>query len=207
MSRPPYDLDRISAALHPLPAVPSGPAWNLDEVVDLLPGAAPVPAAVLVGLVPRASGIQVLLTRRTDGLRHHAGQVAFPGGRIELGDADARVAAIRETSEEIGVPASDLVPLGWLDPLATVTGFAVLPLVAAIAPDYQPHPEPGEVAEVFEVPLEFLMSAPNLREIRLDWRGRPRMVLEFVDHGMPTQRIWGATASILFNLRQRLENS
>lgn len=202
-----YDLERITAALHPLPAVPSGPAWNLDEIADLLPGATPVPAAVLVGLVPRASGIQVLLTRRTDGLRHHAGQVAFPGGRIELGDADARMAAIRETSEEIGVPASDLAPLGWLDPLATVTGFAVLPLVATVVPDYQPHPQPGEVAEVFEVPLEFLMSAPNLRQIRLDWRGRPRTVLEFVDRGMPTQRIWGATASILFNLRHRLENS
>lgn len=207
MKHPPYDLRDLDAALHPLPAVPMGAAWNLDEIADLLPDVAPVPAAVLVGLVPRASGIQVLLTRRTDALRHHAGQVAFPGGRIEPGDADARAAAIRETGEEIGLPASDLAPMGWLDPLVTITGFAVLPLVATIDPGYRPHPDPREVADVFEVPLEFLMSAPNLRSVQLDWRGRPRTVLEFADRGMPAQRIWGATASILLNLRHRLERS
>lgn len=207
MNRLPYDLDRIVAALHPLSAVPPGPPWNLDEIADLLPDVAPVPAAVLVGLVPRAGGIQVLLTRRTDGLRHHAGQVAFPGGRIEPGDADARAAAIRETGEEVGLAIPQLSPMGWLDPLVTITGFNVLPLVAAIAPDYRPHPDPGEVAEVFEVPLEFLMSGPNLRSVQLDWRGRPRTVLEFADRGLPAQRIWGATASILLNLRHRLEQT
>src|SRR5690606_40654089 len=76
-------LARIAAALHPLAMVPAGSAWNLDEIADLLPDAAPVPAAVLVGLVPRADGVRVLLTRRTRTLRHHAGQVSFPGGRIE----------------------------------------------------------------------------------------------------------------------------
>jgi hypothetical protein len=87
-----------------------------------------------------------------------------------------------------------------------VTGFKVLPLVAAVAPDYIARPDPREVAEVFEVPLDYLMTAANLRSVELDWRGRPRTVLEFVDRGMPGQRIWGATASILFNLRQRLES-
>lgn len=203
----PPELHRLQAALHPLAAVPRGMAWNLDEVADLLPAAAAVPAAVLVGLVPRGhDGLQVLLTRRTDALRHHPGQVSFPGGRIEPFDPDPRAAAIRETGEEIGLAPSQLAPLGWLDPLATVTGFTVLPLVAAITPDYVARPDPREVAEVFEVPLEYLMAAANLRHVDLQWRGRPRTVLEFVDRGMPGQRIWGATASILFNLRQRMEN-
>jgi 8-oxo-dGTP pyrophosphatase MutT (NUDIX family) len=199
-------LQRLQAALHPLAAIPEGAPWNLDEIADLL-HAATVPAAVLVGLVPRERGVTVFLTRRTDAQRHHAGQVSFPGGRIELSDADARAAAFRETGEEIGLAPPQLAPLGWLDPLATVTGFKVLPLVAAVAPDYIARPDPREVAEVFEVPLDYLMTAANLRSVELDWRGRPRTVLEFVDRGMPGQRIWGATASILFNLRQRLENA
>ena len=201
------DIARIGAALHPLCAVPAGRAWNLDEIDDLLPPSAPVPAAVLVGLVPRAQGWQVLLTRRTEVLRHHAGQVSFPGGRIEADDADATAAAIRETGEEIGVDPGAITPLGWLDPLATVTGFTVLPLVATITPDYLARPDPREVAEVFEVPLAFLMVAGNLRSVQLDWRGRPRTVLEFANHDAPARRIWGATASILLNLRRRLEQS
>lgn len=199
-------LARIAAALHPLAAVPATPAWNLDEIADLLPGAAPVPAAVLVGLVPRASGVQVLLTRRTEALRHHAGQVSFPGGRIEAADADAAAAAIRETREEVGIAASAITPLGWLDPLATVTGFTVLPLVATIDAGYHAAPDPREVAEAFEVPLSFLLAAHTLRRVSLDWRGKPRTVLEYADHdAAPARRIWGATASILFNLRQRLQ--
>jgi 8-oxo-dGTP pyrophosphatase MutT (NUDIX family) len=201
----PPALQRLQAALHPLAAIPQGAAWNLEEIADLLPAAGAVPAAVLVGLVPRERDVGVLLTRRTEALRHHAGQVSFPGGRIELSDADARAAAVRETGEELGLAPSQLLPLGWLDPLATVTGFTVLPLVAAVTPDYVARPDPREVAEVFEVPLDYLMSAANLRSVQLDWRGRPRTVLEFVDRGVPGQRIWGATASILFNLRQRME--
>ena len=205
MNRLPPALQGLGAALHPLPAIPRGPAWNLDEVADVLPSTSAVPAAVLVGLVPREEGVQVLLTRRTDGLRNHAGQVAFPGGRVEPGDADACAAAIREANEEIGIVRAQLLPMGWLDPLATVSGFTVLPLVAAVAVDFHPRPDPGEVAEVFEVPLDFLMHAPNLLIKELEWRGRRRSVLEYADRGMPAPRIWGATASILFNLRQRLE--
>lgn len=199
-------LARIAAALHPLASVPAAAAWNLEEVADLLPDAAPVPAAVLVGLVSRDAGVQVLLTRRTDALRHHAGQVSFPGGRIEPVDPDPAAAAIRETGEEVGIPGFEIAPLGWLDPLATVTGFTVFPLVATIAPAYHARPDPREVAEVFEVPLGFLMTEGNLRRVPLQWGGKPRTVLEYDDHGgMPARRIWGATASILLNLRQRLE--
>jgi 8-oxo-dGTP pyrophosphatase MutT (NUDIX family) len=200
-------LRRIAAALHPLGTMPGGPAWNLDEVAQLLPEPAAMPAAVLVGLVPREQGMQVLLTRRTDALRLHGGQVSFPGGRIEPGDRDAEAAAIRETVEEIGLAPPQLSPLGWLDPLATVSGFLVQPLVAAVAPDYRPRPDPREVDEVFEVPLDFLMAEANLRRVPLQWQGSERMVLEFADRGQPRLRIWGATASILLNLRQRLERA
>jgi 8-oxo-dGTP pyrophosphatase MutT (NUDIX family) len=152
-------------------------------------------------------GLQVLLTRRNDGMRHHPGQVSFPGGGIESDDADAAAAAVREAGEEIGLRPAQIQPLGYLDPLATITGFWVLPLVAVITPDYVARPDPREVAEVFEVPLAYLLAPENLLRIAIDAGGRPRQVLEFVDRGMPGQRIWGATASILFNLRERLRST
>lgn len=95
-----------------------------------------------------------------------------------------------------------MVPLGYLDPFLTVSGFRVTPVVAAIDPDYVPRPHPGEVAEVFEVPFDYLMSAAHLRQVEMEFRGRPRSVLEY---DWPGQRIWGATAAILYNLRRRLE--
>lgn len=204
MNPAPSELLRIRAALHPLQTAPAGPGWNLAELGGLLPDIELQQAAVLLGLVPRAAGIQVLLTRRTNALRHHAGQVSFPGGRIEPGDADPAVAAIREAGEEIGLAPAQIQPLGWLDPLLTITGFRVLPLVAAIAPDYLARPDPREVDAVFEVPLDFLLAPEHLAWIQITYAGRPRPVLEFVDRGIPEQRIWGATASILFNLRERL---
>ena len=197
------DAPGLLAALHPLSAPPDGPGWNLSELTDLIPtDIVSAPAAVLVGLVPRASATQVLLTRRTDSLRQHGGQVSFPGGRIEAADADAVAAAIRETREEIGLAPSQIQPLGFLDPLLTITGFRVQPVVAMLDVGYVAHPDPGEVADVFEVPLSFLLDPVNLVTHTLDYRGRPRQVLEY---RYPTQRIWGATASMLLNLRQRLE--
>ncbi len=194
---------RLLAALHPLDAAPESDGWNLDDLSGLLPeDALRAQAAVLVGLVPRGDGVQVLLTRRTDGLRQHGGQVSFPGGRIEPDDADAVAAALRETEEEIGVPGALIAPLGFLDPLVTITGFRVLPLVATIDPGYVARPDPNEVAEVFEVPLAFLLDPGNLTTRTLDYKGRARHVLEY---RWPSQRIWGATASMLLNLRQRLE--
>lgn len=201
----PDDFPRLAAALHPLSAPPGGPGWNLDELADLpVPDCDQSEAAVLVGLVPRDGGTRVVLTVRTAALRLHAGQVSFPGGRLEPGDADAVAAAIRESGEEVGLLPGQIVPLGYLDPLATVSGFRVLPVVAMLDPDYVARPDPGEVAEVFEVPLAFLLGAGNLVTRDIDYRGRPRRVAEFVDRHESPQRIWGATASILQNLRERL---
>ncbi len=189
---PPFDT--LAQALHPLGDPPTAPPWNRDELVDLIGDAVPVEAAVLVGLVPREDGLQVLLTRRTDSLRHHAGQVSFPGGRVEADDVDSVAAALRETHEEIGLGASLVAPMGYLDPMITITGFRVLPVVARVDPGYVAMPDPNEVAEVFEVDL-----------IGMDYRGRVRHVLEFERAPrVPQHRIWGVTATILFNLRERL---
>jgi 8-oxo-dGTP pyrophosphatase MutT (NUDIX family) len=203
------DLAHLRAVLHPLHAPPDGPGWNHRELEGLLPQAPMREAAVLVGLVARDTGWQLLLTRRTDALRHHAGQVSFPGGRIEPDDADAIAAALRESHEEIGLEAAQASPVGFLDPLCTITGFRVLPLVAVVDAEYVPRPDPAEVAEVFEVPLEYVLDPRNLgyREIIVPQDGRPRRVLEFVERGEPRQRIWGATASILLNLRDRITMS
>lgn len=198
-------LPALRGALHPLGATPSGAPWNHHELADLLGDAPAVDAAVLVGLVPRDSGLQVLLTRRTDSLRHHAGQVSFPGGRVEADDLDIVAAALREAQEEIGLGLGLATPLGFLDPLITITGFRVLPVVARIDPGFVAVPDPGEVAEVFEVDLDFLMHPDNLEHIDIEYRGRPRHVLQFRSPPQaPQQRIWGVTASILFNLRERL---
>lgn len=200
------DLAHLRAALHPLHAPPAGPGWNHRELHGLLPAAPLREAAVLVGLVGRDAGWQVLLTRRTEALRHHAGQVSFPGGRVEPDDADAVAAALRESQEEIGLAPGQAAPVGFLDPLCTITGFRVLPVVAMVDVAYVPRPDPAEVADVFEVPLAHLLDPRNLgfREFVAPADGRPRRVPEFVDRGDPRRRIWGATASILLNLRDRI---
>ena len=193
----------LARALHPLRQPPAGEGWNRTELDDLLPPSpALAEAAVLVGLVPREDGTRVLLTRRTDALRHHGGQVSFPGGRVETDDAGVLGAALRESHEEIALEARQVAPLGYLDPLLTVSGFRVTPVVAAVDPEYVPQPHPGEVAEVFEVPFAYLMSAAHVRQVEMEFRGRARSVLEY---DWPGQRIWGATAAILYNLRRRLE--
>ena len=197
------DLHR---ALHPLSAPPSGEAYNRDELRDILPvGLAPVPAAVLLGVVVREAGPRVLLTLRTGDLRHHAGQVSFPGGRLEAGDEGPLGAATREAWEEIGLPAAAVDPLGYLDPMLTITGFRVVPVVARIDPAFEPRPDPREVAELFEVPFADLVAPGNMASHDLHVGGRPRRVYEYVGPGASGHRIWGATALILHNLACRLE--
>jgi 8-oxo-dGTP pyrophosphatase MutT (NUDIX family)/predicted Fe-S protein YdhL (DUF1289 family) len=210
-ARMPHDLHTLlpeyaalRRALYPLDAQPALRGWNTEQLEGLVLPRPPAAAAVLAGLVPRSTGTTVLLTRRDDGLRHHGGQVSFPGGRVDAGDADAVAAALRESDEEIALKRAQVQPIGLLDTLATVTGFLVTPVVAVVHPGFVPVPNPGEVAEVFEVPLDYLMAPRNLRTVELDFKGRSRTVLEY---DWAEQRIWGATAAILYNLRRRLETT
>ncbi len=190
------------ALLHPLEAPPPGPAWNLDELSDLLPPEAPrMPAAVLIGVVARSGGAQVLLTRRTEQLTHHAGQIAFPGGRVEAADGGPLRAALREAEEEVALRSDWLEPLGFIDPYDTISGFRIAPLVARLDPGYRADPDPGEVAEAFEVPLDFLLDPRNCERRSAEFRGRLRHYYQF-RYG--ARLIWGATAAMLVNLRQRL---
>jgi predicted Fe-S protein YdhL (DUF1289 family)/8-oxo-dGTP pyrophosphatase MutT (NUDIX family) len=195
---------RLGRSLHPLHMLPTALAWNQEDMSDLLPSGPQVEAAVLVGLVPRAQGTQVLLTVRNERLRHHGGQVSFPGGRVEASDASVVAAAIRESQEEIALQPAQIAPLGYLDPFITISGFRVVPVVAAIDPGYVARPDPAEVADVFEVPLDYLLAAESLRRIEVEYRGRARVVLEY---DRPGPRIWGVTAAILYNLREKLEAS
>lgn len=198
-------FDRLPRALHSLAEPPPGAAWNLPDLLDLLPRGAPLrPAAVLVALVERTGGPQVLLTRRTEALRLHAGQVSFPGGRIEEDDSDPVAAALREAEEEVGLAQRLSQPLGYLDPFATITGFHVYPVVATVSGDFLPRLDPAEVAEAFEVPLDFLLDPANLQALEVDWQGHRRRIHEFQYGG---HRIWGATASMLVNFRERLERA
>lgn len=205
------DAPRLPAgllrALHPLEArLPAHP-WNMDAIHELLPsGTALTPAAVLIGLQPVAgAGWQLLLTVRHAGLRNHAGQVSFPGGRIDPDDAGVVAAALREAEEEIGLPRRQASPLGLLDPLATITGFSVVPVVATIAADFVPRAQPGEVDEVFGVPLDFVLRPDTLRRDTVRVRGVRHEILRFDDRGEPRRMIWGVSASILHNLRERIE--
>lgn len=196
------DHERLMRALHPVDLPLAGDGWNRSELDDLLPPGPLVEAAVLAGIVPRATGAQVILTRRTETLRQHGGQVGFPGGRTEADDRDAVAAALRESREEIALDAGQVQVLGYLDPFVTITGYRVTPVVAVVDPAFSPVPSPDEVADVFEVPLDFLLEPDNLHHVEIIHRGRVRHVLEY---GWPGQRIWGATAAILYNLRRRLE--
>lgn len=197
---PPRHLfERALLGLHP---APSASPWNLEQLVDLLPPEPLRPAAVLVGLREHGSGTTVLLTRRQDALRNHAGQISFPGGRVDPSDAGPLAAAVRETEEEVGLPASSIEPIGWLDPYATITGFHVYPLVARVDHERPLRPNADEVAEAFEVPLEFLLDPASARDVAMEWRGRTRLLVEFQ---WREHRIWGATAAMLVNLRERLQ--
>jgi 8-oxo-dGTP pyrophosphatase MutT (NUDIX family) len=175
---------------------------------DLNPGMTPPstalrPAAVLVPLIDRAEGLSVLLTLRTPHLSAHAGQIAFPGGSIDASDRDAVEAALRETEEEIGLPRDHVTLIGRLDTYVTGTGFEITPIVGIVAPPFPLAADPYEVAEVFEVPLSFVLDAKNHRrtERLFDQRRRVFFVLPFQN-----RNIWGATAGILVNLAEVLSS-
>lgn len=151
-------------------------------------------AAVLIPLVLREERLSVLLTRRTDHLHHHPGQISFPGGRIEPEDATPAAAALRETEEEIGIPVADIELLGELPPYATSTGFRVNPVVGVVQGPLDLRLDSFEVAEAFEVPLAFLMRSHNYQRHRVQRSGH---VGHFYAVPYPGRFIWGATAGML----------
>jgi 8-oxo-dGTP pyrophosphatase MutT (NUDIX family) len=158
------------------------------------------PAAVLVPVVDRPEP-GVILTMRTSDMTSHAGQIAFPGGKIDKTDKGPLAAALREAEEEIGLDARLIEPLGFLDLYLTFSGFRILPVVARIAPGYELTLNASEVADAFEVPLDFLMGPENHQRHSRDWKGIQRQY-----YAMPYQEryIWGVTAGILRNLYERV---
>ncbi len=159
------------------------------------------PAAVLVPVLDRRPEATLLLTERTAHLPNHGGQVAFPGGKIEPEDATPLDAALREAHEEIGLPFEAVDFLGYLNGYVTVSGFVIRPALAIVSPDFSPQLDTDEVAEIFEVPLRYVMTADNYRQETIFWRGKQRRY-----YAIPWQghHIWGATAGILRKMCERL---
>lgn len=194
-----FSLDAITKALR-------DPARDTSDF-DLNPGlprptAGLRPAAVLVPLIERAEGPRVILTRRAALLKHHPGQVAFPGGKQEADDASALAAALRESEEEIGLPSGAVTVLGALCPHVTVTGFTVSPFVGVVAPKFRPILARAEVDEIFEVPLSFALDLANFQIHGRRWQGHLRRyyALPYGPH-----YIWGATARMLRGLAERMQ--
>ncbi|RJF87882.1 CoA pyrophosphatase [Oleomonas cavernae] len=158
-------------------------------------------AAVLVPIIDRPEGLSVLLTRRTEHLSSHAGQISFPGGRIDPEDAGPVEAALREAQEEIGLDPGFVTIAGFLDGYETGTGYHVTPVVGFLRPGFALTPNPDEVAAAFEVPLEFLMNPKNRERHSRDYNGATRYfyAMPFGEH-----YIWGATAGMIVNLAMRL---
>lgn len=187
--------DRLRAALAAPPA--QGPLEG--DHFDLR-SAASNEAAVLIAITNREEP-GVLLTVRREHLRTHAGQIAFPGGRVEPGEAP-RTAALREANEEILLDPASVELVGTIEPYRTVTGYLITPIVAVIPPELPLEPHENEVAELFEAPLDFLLDAANQRLESMLLQGRERRYYEIAWNG---RRIWGATAGMIVNLSRRLQ--
>lgn len=195
----------IAARLLP-PAAPSDALADPENLRELAAywGEARLlrPAAVLVGLIERREGLHVLLTRRHDQLTQHAGQVSFPGGRIDPDDRDAVHAALRETHEETGIPPARVEVLGRSEAIATISQYRVEPVIARIDPDYELNLQPGEVSAAFELPLARAARAELWQPYPVQRPGLDIVMkaLDFQGH-----TIWGATAMILERLLARLK--
>jgi 8-oxo-dGTP pyrophosphatase MutT (NUDIX family) len=192
---------RLLASGLPVTKPPLGSDFSLNGVVP-----APTsfrPAAVLVPLVRRETGITVLLTQRTEDMPSHAGQIAFPGGRKQAEDSDAKDTALRETEEEVGISRSFVEVVGQVDPYRTGTGYEITPVVGIVTPGFTVHADPREVADVFEVPLSHFLDEKNHRIDSRIFQGRQRRF-----YAMPygDRYIWGATAGMLKNLHFVLTN-
>ena len=188
-------VDRLRADLARPPALPPLESDLVEMVTD-----ANVPAAVMVPLTDRPEP-GVILTTRREHMRTHAGQVAFPGGRIDAGE-DAVAAALREAWEEIGLDPALAEVVAEIDPYRTVTGFVVTPILAVVAPDQALSPHEREVADWFEAPLRFVLDPANQQLRSALFQGRERHYYEIVWND---RRIWGATAAMIVNLSRRLQ--
>jgi 8-oxo-dGTP pyrophosphatase MutT (NUDIX family) len=172
---------------------------------DLNPGMPPpeelTPAAVLIPMVAREGGMTMLLTQRTNNLAHHPGQVSFPGGHVEDNDSTPEETALRETEEEVGIDRRHIHIIGKLANYWTRTGFTVTPVVGIVTPPFDILPDPSEVAEVFEVPLDFLMDSTNHERQSREYKGAVRQFYAMPYNGY---YIWGATAGMLVDLHDVL---
>ncbi len=196
-----FDLLR-SKLLHeapPLPLTPVRSDYDFDPANRPADKPALTPAAVLLPIVARAEPT-VLFTERSARLAKHAGQVSFPGGRAEPGDESLVRTALRETEEETGIEASFVSVAGFLEAYETGTGFAILPVVGLLKEGFALVPNTDEVAEIFEVPLSFLLDPANRQKNQAEWRGRMRHFYAFRYNG---HYIWGATAAMLVNFAER----
>ena len=197
------ELEHVRRALASGSAAPSSDFDLNAEVRKLLPeGRKLRPAAVLCPLVARPGGLNVILTRRSSQLRHHPGQVAFPGGKVDAGEDGVVGAALREAEEEIGLPRNIVDVLGTLPVHETVTGFTATPVVAHITQPFDVRPEAGEVAEAFKVPLDHLTRSENYIVEGRRWRGTRR---HYFTVPWGPYYIWGATARMLRGLADRME--
>ncbi len=209
MSDPLSDfLARAAAGLSSEPPGPDDPTSNPRGDHSLDPdGSAVIPppphrrAAVLVAVVFREDGPVLVLTQRAADLRDHSGQIALPGGKIDPADPGPAAAALREAHEEIGLDPGAVRVLGYLDPYLSGTGFLVTPVIGLTDPSAALRPDPAEVADIFEVPLPVLMDGERYALRSLEWQGRTRW---FYALTFGERLIWGVTAGILNNLRERL---
>ena len=197
--------------LHPVRHPPLTPAINWADIGPLfeMQGEPEVPtswreAAVLIPLIAREDGVHVLLTKRTETLRNHSGQVSFPGGARDPGDADIAFTSLREANEETGIPSRKFHVVGYLDRFAVISRYVVTPVVAWLDADYVAQPNPAEVESLFEVPLRHFMDDATYFEHAMEFNGHVRHVGEFVPYAGTPYRVWGATAAMLRMLRHIL---
>ena len=193
------DRARLEAAL--LQHTTASSDFDLNPDVVLPEGRKLRPAGVLVPVIAGPQGAEVLLTKRSSRLKHHPGQIAFPGGKQDEGDADVIAAALREAEEEVGLPRGHVEVLGTLHTHETVTGFLVTPVIGWIDRDFDVQPEPGEVAEVFRVPLTDVTDVALFTIQSRRWRGTRR---HYYTVPFGPYYIWGATARILRGLAHRM---